>query len=110
MQGLADGYFVISYTLVNYLAGLLGEPAVPVDDPAFAQAEAETSDRVKQLLSIGGTKYPDFFHKELGKIMWDHCGMARNEAGLQKALPETPALREGFNKALRVPGRGGDPN
>ncbi|MFP5576643.1 MAG: fumarate reductase/succinate dehydrogenase flavoprotein subunit [Acidimicrobiia bacterium] len=106
MQGLADGYFVISYTLANYLAGILGEAAVPVDDPAFAQAERDVTDRVQQFLSIGGTKSPDWFHKELGKIMWDHCGMARNEAGLQKALGEIPALREEFYKDLRVLGSG----
>ena len=106
MQGLADGYFVISYTLANYLSGLLGEPTVPVDDPAFAQAETDVADRVDQLLSIGGTKSPDFFHKELGKIMWDYCGMARNEAGLQKALSEIPALREEFYKDVRVLGSG----
>ena len=106
MQGLADGYFVISHTLANYLAGILGEAPVPVDDPAFAQAEADVADRVKQFLSIGGTKSPDWFHKELGKIMWDHCGMARNEAGLQKALGEIPALREEFYSDVRVLGSG----
>jgi succinate dehydrogenase / fumarate reductase, flavoprotein subunit len=106
MQGLADGYFVISHTLANYLAGILGEPTVPVDDPAFVQAERDVADRVSQLLSIGGTRSPDFFHKELGRIMWDHCGMARNEAGLQKALGEIPALREEFYKDLRVLGSG----
>jgi succinate dehydrogenase / fumarate reductase, flavoprotein subunit len=106
MQGLADGYFVIPHTLANYLAGILGESSLPVDDPAFAAAEAEVTDRVTQLLSIGGTKSPDFFHKELGKIMWDHCGMARNEVGLQKALAEIPALREEFYKDLRVLGSG----
>jgi len=106
MQGLADGYFVISYTLANYLAGILGEAALPVDDPAFAQAERDVTDRVQQFLSIGGTKSPDWFHKELGKIMWDHCGMARNEAGLQKALGEIPALRDEFYKDLRVLGSG----
>ncbi len=106
MQGLADGYFVISYTLANYLSGLLGESAVPTDDPAFVQAETDVADRVKQFLSIGGTKSPDWFHKELGKIMWDYCGMARNETGLQKALSEIPALREEFYKDVRVLGSG----
>lgn len=106
MQGLADGYFVISYTLANYLSGLLGESAVSTDDPAFVQAETDVADRVSQLLSIGGTKSPDFFHKELGKIMWDYCGMARNETGLQKALSEIPALREEFYKDVRVLGSG----
>ncbi|MCO8125643.1 fumarate reductase/succinate dehydrogenase flavoprotein subunit [Acidimicrobiia bacterium EGI L10123] len=106
MQGLADGYFVISYTLANYLSGLLGESAVPTDDPVFTQAETDVADRMNQFLSIGGTKSPDHFHKELGKIMWDYCGMARNEAGLQKALSEIPALREEFYKDVRVLGSG----
>jgi succinate dehydrogenase / fumarate reductase, flavoprotein subunit len=106
MQGLADGYFVISYTLANYLAGILGEPTLPVDDPAFAQTEADVTSQVDRLLSIGGTRSPDWFHKELGRIMWDHCGMARNEAGLEKALSEIPALRDEFYKDLRVLGSG----
>ncbi len=106
MQGLADGYFVISYTLANYLSGLLGDPVVPTDDPAFAETEADVTDRVNQLLSIGGTRSPDWFHKELGKIMWDYCGMARDEAGLQKALSEIPALRDEFYKDVRVLGSG----
>jgi succinate dehydrogenase / fumarate reductase flavoprotein subunit len=106
MQGLADGYFVIPHTVANYLSGILGESSLPVDDPVFAQAEADVSDRVDQFLSIGGTKSPDFFHKELGKIMWDYCGMARNEAGLQKALSEIPALRDEFYKDVRVLGSG----
>ena len=106
MQGLADGYFVISHTVANYLAGILGEAPVPVDDPAFVEAERDVADRVQQFLSIGGTKSPDYFHKELGRIMWDHCGMARNETGLQKALGEIPALREEFYRDLRVLGSG----
>jgi succinate dehydrogenase / fumarate reductase, flavoprotein subunit len=110
MQGLADGYFVISYTLADYLAGLLGDPAVPTDDPAFAAAEQEVSESVDRLLSIGGTRSPDDFHKELGKIMWDYCGMARDETGLTKALAEIPALREDFYKDLRVLGTGDNIN
>jgi succinate dehydrogenase / fumarate reductase, flavoprotein subunit len=93
MQGLADGYFVISYTLADYLAGLLGESPVSVDDPAFAATEADATDRIKRLMSVQGTKPVDHFHRELGKIMWDHCGMARSRAGLEKALSEIPALR-----------------
>jgi succinate dehydrogenase / fumarate reductase, flavoprotein subunit len=104
MQGLADGYFVISYTLADYLAGLLGTAPVGVDDPAFAQVEAEAADRTKALLSIGGTRPVDHFHRELGKIMWDHCGMARSRAGLEKALSEIPALKAEFWSDLRVPG------
>jgi succinate dehydrogenase / fumarate reductase flavoprotein subunit len=104
MQGLADGYFVISYTLANYLAGLLGTAPVPTDDPAFAQAETAVGDTVARLLSINGTRSVDHFHRELGKIMWEHCGMARNQAGLEKALGEIPALREEFWKDVRVLG------
>jgi succinate dehydrogenase / fumarate reductase flavoprotein subunit len=104
MQGLADGYFVISYTLANYLAGLLGTAPVPTDDPAFAQAETSVGDTVARLLSINGTRSVDHFHRELGKIMWEHCGMARNQAGLEKALSEIPALREEFWKDVRVLG------
>ena len=104
MQGLADGYFVISYTLANYLAGLLGSAPVSTDDPAFAQAEKSVGDTVARLLSINGTRSVDHFHRELGKLMWEHCGMARNRAGLEKALGEIPALREEFWKDVRVLG------
>ncbi|HEX5366867.1 MAG TPA: fumarate reductase/succinate dehydrogenase flavoprotein subunit [Acidimicrobiales bacterium] len=104
MQGLADGYFIISYTLANYLAGLLGTTPVPTDDPAFAQAETSVGDTVARLLSIQGTRSSDHFHRELGKIMWEHCGMSRNRAGLEKALSEIPALREEFWKDVRVLG------
>jgi succinate dehydrogenase / fumarate reductase, flavoprotein subunit len=104
MQGLADGYFVISYTLANYLAGLLGEPVVPTDDPAFADAERSVGDTVARLLSINGTSSVDHYHQELGKIMWDYCGMTRNRSGLEKALAEIPALREEFWKDVRVLG------
>jgi succinate dehydrogenase / fumarate reductase, flavoprotein subunit len=104
MQGLADGYFVISYTLANYLAGLLGTSPVPTDDPAFTQAETSVGDTVARLLSINGTRSVDHFHRELGTIMWEHCGMARNRAGLEKALGEIPALREEFWKDVRVLG------
>jgi succinate dehydrogenase / fumarate reductase flavoprotein subunit len=106
MQGLADGYFVISYTMANYLAGILGQPAVPTDDPVFAAAEADVAGQVDRFLSIGGTRSPDYFHKELGKLMWEYCGMARNETGLTKALSEIPALRDEFYKDLRVLGTG----
>jgi succinate dehydrogenase / fumarate reductase, flavoprotein subunit len=106
MQGLADGYFVISYTLADYLAGLLGTDPVPVEDPAFAQAQGEVEDRVKRFLSIGGTRSVDHYHRELGKIMWEHCGMARSRVGLEKALSEIPALRDEFWKDVRVLGDG----
>ena len=104
MQGLADGYFIISYTLANYVSGLLGEPTVPTDDPAFADAERSVGDTVARLLSINGTRSVDHYHRELGKLMWDYCGMARNRSGLEKALSEIPALREEFWKDVRVLG------
>jgi succinate dehydrogenase / fumarate reductase flavoprotein subunit len=106
MQGLADGYFVISYTLANYLSGLLGSSPVPTDDPVFTQAETSVGDVVARLLSVKGTRSVDHFHRELGKIMWDNCGMARNQTGLEKALSEIPALREEFWKDVRVLGSG----
>jgi succinate dehydrogenase / fumarate reductase flavoprotein subunit len=106
MQGLADGYFVISHTLADYLAGLLGTSPVPTDDPAFTQAETSVGDTVARLLSINGTRSVDHFHRELGKLMWEHCGMARNRTGLEKALGEIPALREEFWKDVRVLGGG----
>ena len=102
MQGLADGYFVIPYTLANYLAGLLDQRTVPTDDPAFFQAETSVGDTVARLLSINGTRSVDHFHRELGKIMWENCGMARNRAGLEKAMTEIPALREEFWKDVRA--------
>ncbi|HEY3142445.1 MAG TPA: fumarate reductase/succinate dehydrogenase flavoprotein subunit [Acidimicrobiales bacterium] len=104
MQGLADGYFVASYTLANYLAGSLGEKPVPTSDPAFAAVEANVGDRMARFLSVKGTRSVDDFHRELGKIMWDYCGMARDKTGLEKALSEIPALREEFWKDVRVLG------
>src|SRR6266508_253189 len=104
MQGLADGYFVLPYTVPNYLAGLLGDPVVPVDDPVFAKAVADVDERVTQLLSIGGTRSVDHFHHELGRVLWEHCGMERSRASLEKALGEIPPLREEFYKDLRVLG------
>ena len=110
MQGLNDGYFVLPYTVPNYLAGKLGEPLVPTDDPAFAQAEATVNESTNRFLQIKGTKSVDHFHRELGKIMWDNCGMARSEATLEKAISEIPALEEEFWKDLRVLGSAEDLN
>ena len=104
MQGLADGYFVLPYTVPNYLADLLGQAPVPVDDPVFAAAENEVRDRTSQFMAIQGTQSVDHFHRELGKIMWDYCGMERSRQSLEKALAEIPALREEFNKDLRILG------
>jgi succinate dehydrogenase / fumarate reductase, flavoprotein subunit len=105
MQGLADGYFVIPYTVGDYLSGLLGQPSVPVDDPVFHDAQAEVHSEINRWLSVGGTKSVDHYHRELGKIMWDYCGMARNKVGLEKALAEIPALRDEFRKNVRVLGQ-----
>ena len=104
MQGLSDGYFVIPYTIGNYLAPRLGEKVVPTDDPVFADAEQGVSDDLQRYLSVNGTRSVDWFHRELGKIMWDHCGMSRSKAGLEKALSEIPALREEFETDVRVLG------
>src|SRR5689334_13274123 len=91
MQGLADGYFVLPYTIGDYLSGLLNQPLVPTDDPEFAAAESALTDDITRWLSVNGTKSVDHYHRELGKIMWDYCGMARDRAGLEKALAEIPA-------------------
>jgi succinate dehydrogenase / fumarate reductase flavoprotein subunit len=104
MQGLADGYFVLPYTVPNYLAGMLGEAAVPVDDPVFRTAEADVTEKTKKYLATGGTRSVDDLHRELGKIMWDNCGMARSKEGLEKAISEIAALRTEFDRDLRVLG------
>ncbi len=104
MQGLADGYFVLPATISNYLAPLLGTDPVPTDDPAFRAVEGDVEDRVRSLLSIKGSRSVDWFHRELGKIMWDNCGMARSRESLEKALSEIPPLREEFHRDVRVLG------
>jgi succinate dehydrogenase / fumarate reductase flavoprotein subunit len=104
MQGLADGYFVLPYTIGNYLAGMLGQKPVPTDHEVFTSAMRAVDDETKRWLSTKGTKSVDYYHRELGKIVWDYCGMARNKAGLEKALSEIPALREEFHKNVRVLG------
>ena len=105
MQGLCDGYFVAPYTVSNYL-GSTGLDPITSDHPAFAEAETAVSGRVEQLLSAQGDKTPMEFHRELGQIMWDKVGMARNETGLKEALEEIPQLREEFWQNVRVPGSG----
>jgi len=104
MQGLADGYFVLPYTIGDYLADQLGDDAVPTDDPVFATAEAAVNDQTDRFLSMKGTRSVDWFHRELGKIMWEYCGMARTAEGLQKAISEIVALRGEFESDLRVLG------
>ncbi len=104
MQGLADGYFVLPATVSNYLAGLKPGVRPAADHPAVVETETAVKTRVEKLLSIKGSKSPTHFHRELGKIMWEYCGMARNEAGLKKALELIPKLREEFWKDVRVVG------
>ena len=104
MQGLADGYFVLPYTIGNGLAPKLGTQPVSTDDEVFKQAENDVRDRMKQFMSIGGTKSPDYFHRELGKLVWDYIGMERDQNGLEKAISEIRALRDEFWKDLRVLG------
>jgi len=110
MQGLADGYFVLPYTIGNYLAQQKPGSRPTPDAAEFKQAEQAVQDRLGKLLAIRGQRTVNDFHKHLGKIMWEYCGMARNEAGLQKALQLIPALREEFWKNVNVPGSGGDLN
>jgi succinate dehydrogenase / fumarate reductase flavoprotein subunit len=103
MQGLADGYFIIPYTIGNYLA--TAKPAtVAADAPAAKEAVANATAITKKLLNGNGNRTVDSFHRELGKIVWDNCGMGRNEAGLKKALSQIPVLREEFWKNVRVLG------
>jgi len=104
MQGLADGYFVLPYTISDYLAPLLGTQPVPADHQVFAEATREVDDRVQRLLSVNGSRTVDWFHRKLGKILENNVGMSRNEQGLQKALREIPALREEYHADVRVPG------
>jgi succinate dehydrogenase / fumarate reductase flavoprotein subunit len=105
MQGLADGYFVVPYTIGNYLAPQIGKrPAT--DRPEFKQAEEAVRERTKRFLGIKGKRSVDHFHRELGRIVWDYCGMARTEKSLQRALAQIPPLREEFWKNVNVPGEG----
>lgn len=103
MQGLADGYFVIPYTIGNYF-GQNGNSGISNAHDEFKKTEQEVSEHTKKLLNINGKRTPDSFHKELGKIMWEHCGMARNKAGLEKALEMIPKVREEFWQNLKVLG------
>jgi len=103
MQGLADGYFVIPNTIGDYMAGQFGKQVDP-KAPAFAEAVQSVKDRVAKLMSIKGTRTVDSFHRELGHIMWDKCGMARNKEGLEEALQRIPKLREEFWSNLKLLG------
>ncbi len=104
MQGLADGYFVLPYTLSNYLADDIRTGTISTDAPEFEAAEQEVKNRIQQFLNNKGTKSVDYFHKKLGLIMWNKVGMGRNEAGLKEAVDEINALREAFYADVFVPG------
>ena len=104
MQGLADGYFVIPYTIGNYLAKEIKTLSIPVSDPAFDAAEKAVSERINRLMNIKGSESVESFHKRLGKIMWDKCGMARNEQGLKEAIEEIRQLKKDFWSNVRIPG------
>ena len=104
MQGLADGYFVLPATIGNYLAPMLGKPKVDTSAPEFAESERAVTEQNDRFLRTNGTRSVDHYHRELGRIVWDHCGMERTREGLEKALSEIPTLRAEFEANVRVPG------
>ncbi|MEU3453710.1 fumarate reductase/succinate dehydrogenase flavoprotein subunit [Micromonospora sp. NPDC006766] len=106
MQGLADGYFVLPNTLANYLAGAGSFGKVDASHPEVVATRTAVEERIQKLLSINGDRTVDSFHRELGQIMWEHCGMERSDAGLRKAIDEIRELREQFWQRVRVPGDG----
>jgi succinate dehydrogenase / fumarate reductase flavoprotein subunit len=106
MQGLADGYFVLPATINDYLARNPHQDPVAADHPVVREVLAETEDRLQRLLSVDGDRTPDSFHREVGELMWEFCGMARTETGLRKALERIPQIREEFWRRIKVPGTG----
>ena len=104
MQGLADGYFVLPYTIGDYLADDIRTGKIPTDTKEFDEAEAAVKERIDKLINNNGSKPVDYFHRKLGKIMWDKCGMSRNEAGLKEAIKDISELRAEFWKEVSVPG------
>ena len=104
MQGLADGYFVLPYTIGNYLSKEIRTGEIPTDGPEFLQAEKEVKEKIDFFIGNKGTRSVDYFHKKLGKIMWEKVGMARNTKGLEEAIAEIKAVREDFWKNVKVPG------
>ena len=106
MQGLADGYFVLPYTIGHYLSDYLNVKPVPTDDEVFTRAEQAVQDRTDRFLAIGGTRSVDDFHRELGKIMIEHCGLARSKEGLEKAISEIQTVKAEFWSDLKVLGTG----
>src|SRR5438094_10526210 len=109
MASLTDGKFILPYTLPNYLAGQTGKRP-SIDHPEFKKVEDDVSARVKKILDVNGKRSLDSIHRELGTLLWDKCGMARNKNGLEEALRKIPDLRERFWREVRVPGDGEDFN
>ncbi len=110
MQGLADGYFIIPYTIGNFLADEIRIPPTSVDHPAFLAAEKEVEERINKLINIKGKTSVETFHKRLGKIMWDKCGMARNAQGLKEAITEIQQLKAAFWSDVKIPGEANEMN
>ncbi len=110
MQGLADGYFVLPYTIGDYLSDDIRTGRIPTDSPEFDAVEKEVTDRINFFINNKGTKSVDHFHKRLGKVMWDKVGMARNEKHLKEAMAEIKAIREEFWKEVKVPGDANEMN
>jgi len=110
MQGLADGYFVLPYTIGDYLSNEIRTGKIPTDTAAFDEAEKEVKDRIDFFVNNKGTHSVDYYHKKLGNIMWEKCGMSRNEKGLKEAMVEIKALREDFYKNVSVPGNANELN
>jgi len=104
MQGLADGYFVIPYTIGDYLSSEIRTKAISTDHEAFVAAEADVRARIEKLMNVKGKHSVDHFHKKLGKVMWNKCGMARNAQGLKEAIEEIRQIREEFWSDVRIPG------
>ena len=104
MQGLADGYFVLPYTIGDYLSDDIRTGAIPTDSPEFDEAESNVRAQIDRFINNKGTKTVDYFHRKLGKIIWNKCGMSRNKKGLQEAIAEVKVLREEFYKDVFVPG------
>jgi succinate dehydrogenase / fumarate reductase flavoprotein subunit len=110
MQGLADGYFVLPYTIGDYLSKDIRTGEIPTDSPEFDAVEKEVKERIDFFINNKGSKSVDYFHKKLGKVMWDKVGMARNEKGLKEAMIEIKAIREEFWKEVKVPGEANEMN
>lgn len=110
MQGLADGYFVLPITIGDFLSKEIRTKALPTDHPEFEKAEKEVADRIARLMNIKGSQPVDYFHKKLGKVMWDYCGMGRNAEGLQKAKKMVQEIRAEFWNDVRIPGEANETN